>query len=87
MSLSSRLISDNYFEIAKHIDDGKTWKAFIASSRLIYNTTSQLHEEKKFQLINPLWTLLTKYPDKEWSWYWISRYRWRKVTSIPTHDG
>ncbi len=83
--MTSLLGPDNYYDIGKLIDDGTTWKAFISSSRTIYNVTSHFHEEKKSQFINPLWTLIESHPDNDWNWICISKNPNTAMAIIESH--
>ena len=63
------LVPDNYHEIAKHINTGSTWKAWIFTCKS-FNAMNSQKQIDRFS--NHLLTLLKLYPDKEWSWFWLS---------------
>ena len=38
--------------------------------------------------INPLWYLIEKYPEEDWSWHWISKNRnitWEIIENNPDY--
>jgi len=59
--------------IAENIDDGKTWKAFTQTCSMFRSFQS---EERILKFSNPIWTLVTLFPDENWNWEALSSNDW-----------
>ena len=66
------MINDNWIEIFKHMDDGKSYKNILETNKLFYYLMTTHYSHKKVILCNPLTTLLKIYPDKTWDWAMLS---------------
>src|SRR5260221_14457508 len=56
----------------KYINDGKTYKSILYSSKLFYDIMIKNYPGKRYQVYNQLWSLIKLYPDKDWDWNDIS---------------
>ena len=50
--------------IFEFVDDGKTYKAILETCKYFYDG----HKHRKLSFCNQLWTLIMKYPEKNWNW-------------------
>ncbi len=62
-----------WYLISSYINDGRTWKAFTQTCSMFNDLQS---EDKILQFSNPVWTLVTKFPDKNWDWEVLSANDW-----------
>src|SRR5438094_149057 len=54
------------------INDGKTYKSILYTSKLFYDIMIKNYPIKRYQVYNQLWSLIKLYPDKPWIWSNIS---------------
>src|SRR4051812_43828561 len=78
------LVFDNYYEIAKHIENGSDWKnwIFVCKAFAGMNTQSRIDRYS-----NHLTTLLKLFPDKSWNWNHMSdnpNITWQIIQDNPT---
>lgn len=66
------LIHDVYTVIFNYVNDGKTYKSILYSSKTLYDIMVLHYPQKRYQVYNQLWSLIELYPDKPWDWSQIS---------------
>src|SRR5258708_23141523 len=58
--------------IFNHVNDGKTYKSILYSSKLFYDIMIYHHPHKRYKVFNQLTTLLKIYPNEDWNWLMLS---------------
>src|SRR5258708_39529406 len=58
--------------IINYVNDGKTYKSILYSSKLFYDIMLNHYPTKRYTVYNQLWSLINLYPDKNWNWCGIS---------------
>src|SRR5271155_4168072 len=80
----------NYKDISLNIlqllRDGTTYKAATRVCRLWHTICREDLRWMIAKYSNHLWTLINKYPDEKWNWYWIStnpNITWEIISGNP----
>lgn len=67
------LVIDVIPNIFKYVNDGLTYKSILFSSKTFYTLMTTHYKDKRYEVYNPLLTLIKLYPEKDWHWGRISK--------------
>lgn len=67
------LVIDVIPNIFKYVHDGLTYKSILFSSATFHHLMTTHYKNKRYEVYNPLLTLIKLYPEKDWHWGRISK--------------
>src|SRR5258708_37119595 len=71
--------------IFNYVNDGKTYKSILYSSKLFYDIMTYYHSRKRYQVYNQLWSIINFYPDEQWNWNSITSNKNTTINIIKTN--
>jgi hypothetical protein len=66
--------SMNYAKIAKYSGNRRDYFSLLSSSKTVYNFCDGCDKKTLDKYNPPLLRLISKFPDKDWSWFMLSEH-------------